>query len=44
MSVFDNTDKEKPLTLDEIKQSLKDKGIYYNALVFCGSNMKCYGG
>ena len=40
--VFYNTDNEKPLTLDEIKQSLKDNDIDYDAL--CGSNMKSCGG
>ena len=40
--VFYNTDNEKPLTLDEVKQSLAENGIDYNALCN-GANTKCFG-
>jgi hypothetical protein len=40
--VFYNADNEKPLILDEVKQSLNDNGIDYST--FCGSNMKYCGG
>jgi len=48
--VFYNTDNEKLITLDELKQALAENGIDYNALTQHkrttqgGSNMKCLGG
>ena len=43
MFVFYNTDNEKPITLDELKATLKENNIDYNALC-SGSNMKSCGG
>ena len=54
MFVFYNTDNEKPITLDELKNALAENGIDYNAVctqnpqhkrtTIGGSNMKCVGG
>ena len=42
MFIFYNTDNEKSLTLDEVKELLKENNIDYEIL--CGSNMKSCGG